>query len=464
VSNLFTSLSSASRALDAHRYGLDVAGQNIANVNTPGYSRRTLDLEAIAPDGAGTAGRGVNVTGIRALRDRLLETRLQQEVPAEQREIAMAKTLSVVEAAIGDPGSSIDTSLKNFFDSFSRLAESPVSSNARQDVLLQADGLADAFRNMAERLTTARRDADRQVRSSAEEVNVLTDQIRSLNATIAAAPSVESSLHLRDEQYQLVRKLAEIVDLQVLDREEGGVDITVGNGRPLVIGETSYAVSVTNIAGTGYAALNINGTTVTSEITGGRLGGLLQVRDVNIPDYVVRLDDLAYEVANQVNTVHTAGFDQTGAAAGDLFAFSTPPVGTVGAAAALIVDTAVAADARLIAAAGIANGGDNQNARTIAGLRERPVLNGNTTTLSDAWGQLVYRVGRDTKAADDESRSRKEIVRQVDALRDEVSGVSLDEEAMHLLKFQRAYEANARFFSLIDQTIGMLMATMGRTG
>jgi flagellar hook-associated protein 1 FlgK len=329
---------------------------------------------------------------------------------------------------------------------------------------LQADGVADAFRNMAGRLVTARRDADRQVRSTAEEINVLTDQIRSLNASIASAPSPESSLHLRDEQNQLVRQLSEIVDLQVLDRQEGGVDITVGNGRPLVIGETSYSVTVSNIAGTGYAALGINGTTVTSEITGGKLGGLLQVRDVNIPDYIARLDDLAYEVANQVNTIHTAGFDQTGAAAGDLFAFSTAPVGTVGAAAALIVDTAVAADSRLIAAAGIANGGDNQNARAIAALRERPVLNGNTATLSDAWGQLVYRVGRDSKAATDESNSRKEIVRQVDALRDEVSGVSLDEEAMHLLKFQRAYEANARFFSLIDQTIGMLMATMGRSG
>ena len=201
---------------------------------------------------------------------------------------------------------------------------------------------------------------------------------------------------------------------------------------------------------------------VTPEITGGRLGGLLQVRDVNIPDYQSRLDDLAFEVANQVNTIHTAGFDQSGVAAGDLFAFSTPPVGTAGAAAALIVDPAVAADSRLIAAAGIANGGDNQAARAIAALRERPVLNGNTATLSDAWGNLVYRVARDTRSAIDESSSRKAIVDQVDSLRDQVSGVSLDEEAMHLLKFQRAYEANARFFSVIDQTIGILLETVAR--
>ena len=373
----------------------------------------------------------------------------------------MSSSLSVVEAAIGTPGSSIDKSLQNFYDSFSRLAEAPVSATVRQDVLLQADGLAESFRDMAMRLESARRDTDRQIRSTTEEINSFTEQIRAMNASIASMPSLEASLHLRDDQAQLVRRLSELVDVQVLDRPEGGVDLMVGNGRPLLVGQTRYDVTIGNTPA-GYATLGINGTTVTSEITGGKLGGLLQVRDVNIPDYQTRLDDLAYEVANQVNTIHGAGFDQSVAAAANLFAFSTPPVGTAGAALALIVNPTVAADPRLVAAAGIANGGDNQAARDIAALREATVLNGNTATLSDAWGQLVYRVARDTKSATDESASRKAIVDQVESLRDQVSGVSLDEEAMHLLKFQRAFEANARFFSVIDQTIAMLLQSVAR--
>jgi flagellar hook-associated protein 1 FlgK len=455
--SLLTSLTSAARALDAQRVGLDVAGQNIANVNTPGYSRRTVELQSMAADGAGSAGRGVNVVGIRALRDSLLETRLQQEVPAHERQAAMHTALTVVEAALGDPGSSIDTNLENFFDAYSRLAESPVSATARQDVLLQADNVAGAFRNMAARFETSRRDADRQVRAVAEDVNALAEQIAALNQSIASSPTPEASLHLRDDQAQLVRQLSEVIDIHVLDRTEGGVDISVGNGRPIVVGVNTYDLTVTNTPPSGYAALSVNGATVTSEITGGKLGGLLQVRDVNIPDYQDRLDEVAWEVANQVNTLHTAGYDQTGAAAGDLFDFSPAIVPPAGAAAAIRVLPAVAADPRLVSAAGIANGGDNQNARAIAALRERPVLNGNTATLSDAWGDLVYRVGRDTKTALDETRSRAEIVRQVESLRDEVSGVSLDEEAMHLLKFQRAYEANARFFTTIDRTLDLLL-------
>lgn len=116
----------------------------------------------------------------------------------------------------------------------------------------------------------------------------------------------------------------------------------------------------------------------------------------------------------------------------------------------------------MLSAAAIANGGDNQNARSIAALREQKVLNGNTQSLSDLWGDLVYRVGRDTKTATDEAASGAEVVSQVDALRDQVSGVSLDEEAANLLKFQRAYEANARFFSVIDRTLDLLMTHLGQ--
>jgi len=310
---------------------------------------------------------------------------------------------------------------------------------------------------MAGRLDTARLDADRQARGSVDDINALVEQIAALNVSIGGASAMEKSLHARDEQFDLVRQLSELIDINVLDRPEGGVDVSVGNGRPLVVGQTSYAIDVTNTAPYGYAALSTGGVDITTEITGGRLGGFLQVRDVNIPDYVARLDTLAFAVADEINTLHAAGFDQTGGTGGGFFDFSTAPVGTVGAASALIVRAAVAADARLIAAGNSAAPGDNTAARGIADLRQANVLNGGTATLSDGWGQIVYRVARDTKSAGDERDSRQEIVRQIDALRDAVSGVSLDEEAMQLMKFQRAYEANARFFQVIDQTLETLI-------
>jgi flagellar hook-associated protein 1 FlgK len=178
-----------------------------------------------------------------------------------------------------------------------------------------------------------------------------------------------------------------------------------------------------------------------------------------MPDYQSRLDSLAYSVASEVNAIHQAGYDQTGALAGSFF---TPPATVAGAAAGMTVRSALAADRRLVSAGATAEAGNNDTARAIAALREATVLNGNTATFAEGWGQIVYRVGRDTKTAADERDSRAEIVRQVDALRDAVSGVSLDEEAMNLLKFQRAYEANARFFQVIDSTLETLLALSGR--
>jgi flagellar hook-associated protein 1 FlgK len=129
-----------------------------------------------------------------------------------------------------------------------------------------------------------------------------------------------------------------------------------------------------------------------------------------------------------------------------------------GAAAGMTVRPVLAADSRLVSAGATAEAGNNDIARRVAALRQQTVMNGGTATLAEGWGQIVYRVGRDTKSATDERNSRQEIVRQVDALRDAVSGISLDEEAMNLLKFQRAYEANARFFQVIDSTLETLLS------
>jgi flagellar hook-associated protein 1 FlgK len=131
--------------------------------------------------------------------------------------------------------------------------------------------------------------------------------------------------------------------------------------------------------------------------------------------------------------------------------------GSTGAAAAIRLDPAIAGDASLIAASATTEAGGNTVARAIAALRDATVLEGGTATFHDAWGQLVYRVGRDVLNAQSDQSSRSEIVNQVETLRDQVSGISLDEEAAMMLRFQRAYEANARFFRVIDETLEMLM-------
>ena len=454
--DLFSSLSLASRALDAQRAGMDVVGQNIANVNTAGYSRRVVDIATVTPLNYSSAERGAEVVSVRALRDRLLDRRLIQDVPTEQREAAVARSLSVVQSALGAPGQSLDASLESFFNAFANLAEDPASAVTRNEVQIQGDSLAAAFRNLAERQAGDRRDADRQIGDVVDNVNSLAARIAALNDTLSRVPA-DGALAVRDEQAVLVRQLSQLIDVQTIEREDGGVEISIAAGRALVVGGNVYELEAAATPPNGFKELTANGAVVTDQIRGGRLGGLLAVRDTNIPDYQARLDLIAYETALQVNALHSAGFDLDGNAAGDFFGFPPAIVDSTGAAAAMTLDTDIATDPRRIAAAGMAAPGDNQNARAIAALRNAQVLEGDTATLSQGWGDLVYRVGGDTRYAGDEQRSRGEIVRQIDALRDEVAGVSLDEEAMHLLKFQRAYEAVAHFFRTVDQSLDTLL-------
>ena len=450
MSGLLDSLSAASNALLAQRMGLDVAGQNIANINTPGYTRRELVLAEAAPSDPLNAGRGVTVVQVRALRDQLVEARLRSEQGDGQRDAALAEVLDVVEAAVGLPGASLDQQLAALFDAFSTLAQDVMSPVARDMVVREGQTLAQAFGDLTTRLSTAQSNADLSVRSAVLDVNRLTAEIARLNVAISAGgPDVES---LRDQQVALLDQLSKLADIAVLQRQDGaGVDVTLASGRALVIGEN--ADDLTASPG-GMASITLGGFDVTTEIRGGRIGGLLQARDVVLPGYQSQLDQLAYDLAAAVNSVHASGFDATGAPAGDFF---TPLAGVAGAAGLLAVDPSLVADPQRVAASSTGAVGDNAVARQLAALRDAPVVAGGTRTADAAWSQFVFTVGSDVANAHAAGASRGKVVAQLQALRAETSGVSYDEEAAHLMRYQRAYEANARYFTTILDTLDALM-------
>jgi flagellar hook-associated protein 1 FlgK len=456
MSDLFASLSATSQALSAQRMGLEVVGQNIANVNTPGYSRRVVDLAEIAPNGTWSAGGGVEVTGIRSVRDTCLESRLQLETSAEQREAAVADSLSVIEAGLGAPGTSIDGKLTAFFDAFAQLADAPTSSTARLGVISQGSELAAAFRQVSEQLSQARWDANTKIRTAVDAVNALSRKIAEANGAIVGQnPAL--TLNARDGLAAAIADLSKLVDISTVQRSDGAADVTFANGQALVIGNSSYDLSAVPDAN-GVVGLVSQDLPLTADVTGGEIGGLLHVRDGLLPDYLRRLDDIAYTVTGQVNGLHSAGVNLDGQPGGMFF---TPLAGVAGAAAGLAVDPAIASNPRAVAAGASAAAGDNQTARAIAALRDGHVLSSGTATLTDGWAELVYRIGQDSSAARQDQESRGAIVRQVNAMRDAVSGVSLDEEAAMMMRFQRAYEANARYFQSVDSAINTLMQMIG---
>ena len=183
---LYLSLSMAARSLEAQRVGLDIAGQNIANLNTPGYARRRVELAEVV-----NSTGGVEVLGTRALRDAVLDARARNALPVEAREGALAGALALVETTIGPPGQGLDGRLAAFFDAWSALSADPSSPVARDTVVLQGRQLAASFNDIAARLADSARLADNGIRGAVGEVNTLTAQIASLNEAIAVAGAAE---------------------------------------------------------------------------------------------------------------------------------------------------------------------------------------------------------------------------------------------------------------------------------
>jgi flagellar hook-associated protein 1 FlgK len=457
MSSLWNSLSVSARALEAQRMGLDITGQNIANVATPGYARRQV-IFAEAPGAYGLAGRGVEVEGIQSVRDMLLERRLREERPGAGREAAIAESMAVVETALGPSSQGLDSSITSFLNAFSELASDPTSAAARQSVVLAGQTVANHFQSVTRDLANAQRYTDSQVRVAVDDVNGLAQQIATLNDGIRGAESGSAMAAGLQDQLQLkLHELSNLIDIDVIQHADGAVDVTFGPGRPLVLGAGAVALTATSGPPSGFATLSSNGVAVTGEITSGRLGGLLQVRDTLVPQYQLQLDTLASSLVSEVNALHAAGFDGAGNPADEFF---SPLAAVAGAAAAIAVRPAVAADPTLVAAASVALAGDNQTATAIAALRD-DITVGGSYTFAEAWGDMAYRVGRDAQTARQAQQSREGVVRQMETLRDSVSGVSLDEEALKLMQFQRAYEANARVFRAVDEALTTLINMVG---
>lgn len=447
MSGLIESLSSAARAMQAQSYGIETTGHNMANLNTPGYARKLVHLSAIPPG----QGGGVRLMGVTGQRDALVDARLRRELPAAAREAAVVDGLSVVESSIGLAGAAIDRDLAGFFDAWRALAEEPASPTARNNVVQQGQNVAQTIGGLSDRLEQSARDADRQIRSTVERINRLSADVVTVNHAIARASGVDAEA-LQDRLGRTLDELAGLIDIRVVRHSDNTVDVALASGHALVTGETAYGIATGNTP-SGDVTLLSGDFDVTGDVTGGRLAGYRHLRDTLIPAYRAQLDQLAFDVASQVNALHQNGFDLTGAAAGDFF---VAPAGVAGAARAMAVSSAIVADASRVAASSTGTRGDNGVAAALAALPGQGVAAGGAT-FSEAWGQMVYRVGSDAQAAKTRQQSHQDVADAVLRVRDSVSGVSLDEEVAALIKYQRAYEANAKFFAAVGQTLDMLM-------
>lgn len=471
MSSTFGGLNTARTALWAAQRGLDVTGQNIANVNTDGYSRQRVELRAMG----GTAvpaihsvsspvGNGVDADQVIRIRDVFLERRGQVESARTAELTAGSEALAQVEAAFREPG---DTGIRSMLDDvwtgFSALAnaQKPQEVGARTQVLQRLDTLAAGIRTTAASLDEQWHQTQDTVVALAAEVNSTSASIADLNTQIRQA--VRSGLpsnELSDRRDLLVMQLAGKVGATTVPASDGMVDVIVG-GTTLVASGSVLKLRVGGAdspGGVGGAPRLVTDPGDTTLPVGGTAGGQLAALSTTLPSYRQSLDALARDLVQRLNAVQAQGWDANGdpGAAQLLMDDGAGDPANVNASnislriADPLLLAAAATDPADIGGQASADGA-NAEAFFDLSLEEGGV--------DATYRALIVALGVEASVAARDVQVQTVISTQVDAARESVSGVNLDEEMTTMMSFQHAYSAAARMVTAIDEALTTLMRT-----
>jgi flagellar hook-associated protein 1 len=448
MGTLGASLNIAVGAMLTDQAALSTTSNNIANANTPGYSRQTVDLAQAPPVEYGglLIGNGVQIEQITSQRSSLLQTQLDQQTQAQGQYNSYLGSMQQVQTLFNETsGSGLQSSLTAFFNSLQQLSTSPSSLSLREGVLTSAQNLAQAFRSAATGLISVQRNVDTSVTQSVSQINTLTDQIAQLNQQVSTAQSTgQNAGTFVDQRDQLVNQLSGLIDVSEINAGNGSLTLTTTGGANLVVGNQSFPLTTHADPSSGFQHVYSSGSgDITSAIAGGALGGAIQVRDTSIPSVLSSLDSLASNLESSFNSVQQAGTDLNGAPGGNFFV--PPPAGGAGAAAGMSV---ALSDPSLIAAGLDGSAGDNANLTAMLALQNQPIVNGQTPL--GAYSNLVFQVGNDVSAAQSEAQGAQAMIQQIQNQIGSVSGVSINEEAAHLIQFQQAYQAAAQVAAVIN--------------
>ena len=430
----FGGLQTSLRGLLAHQRMLDVASHNISNADTIGYTRQTTTLSAaagIAVSGATTGGtnwlgQGVDVTSFNRMRDEYLDisSRTQNMLLGERG--TTAEGLSRADAAFSEPSDNgLNALMDKMWTSFNTLSNNPTDSGARAQVVAAAKNLTAAMKEVDARLAQIGTDAATEyaqvTTGPGNKIGAYADELAKLNDAISEAiTGGQQPNDMLDRRDLILDELAQYGQVSVSNQGYGRISVSFGDASsPLVDGSGSTSVATWPQA-------------LTSP--GGQLGGLLKVQ-ASINDYRAQLDNVAGTLASSVNAIH-----------------GTPPFFTGSTASTLTVNVTAAT---LVAGTGT---GAASNDIALA-LKE---LRGGTSDRG--YQDLVRQTGSDAQNAASMRDLSISLVNDVEARRQSVSGVSLDEEMTDLIRFQRGYQASSRAMSTFDELLDTLINRTGRVG
>jgi flagellar hook-associated protein 1 FlgK len=406
-------------------------------------------------------GSGVAVGDIERIYDKFIQQQITTENQKSGYWNGMANYLEQVEIVFNEAsGFGISQAMEDFWNSWNDVANNPSGYVERVSLISSSQTLAMTFNQGHESLTQLQDYITSDIAANIENVNLKAGQIQDLNQQILQRETAGSRANdLRDQRDLLVNELAGLINVNVSEDANGNINIFTGSGQPLVSGVDAWQLDTVldpvsptqdHIVWVGKDGATVD---ITDNITNGKIKGMLDVRDDLIPDYLNRLNTLAENIITGVNHLHATGEDLNGNAGGNFFdpADADHPAKTMSLA---IEDTDD------IAAADFVNEnapGGNSVAIAIAELQNDMTM-GASATFSDFYRSLVSDVGNAVQYAKNNQSNQTAMVNQLTEYRESISGVSLDEEMVNLVKFQHAYAAAAKLISTVDEMLDSLLS------
>ncbi len=431
----------------AAQAALSVTSQNIANLQTLGYTRQGILLRAAAPTGTG-AGNGVQTPQLLRFADAYKSQQLWEAATTQGRHAAVQPYLTQLEHVMADDDSTINGGLDVFFAALNAASVEPTSAPLRQQVIASAEALTVRFNSMNQVLANQRIAITQQRSALLDQVNGLSAEIAALNGKVAASGAVGTShSSLIDERDNRIDALAALVGLNVVDQADGSRSVSLKNGTPLVVGTTAARLVPAPPLADGTPALSVHFAkelfTLASRGLGGQLGGLDDYQRQTLQPLTQSVSDMAAGLTTLFNAQLAAGYALDGTAGKPLFQLDTSSV----SALLTITPGIVAQDLGFSASATLP--GNNANLLAMIGLKEQPVTVASlgSVLLGDAFTQLVSGVGT-ASAQNNAALTVAETVRAyAKGNWAATSGVNEDEEAVNLVQYQQMYQANMKVFS-----------------
>ncbi len=420
--------------LNSAQIALNITAQNIANVNTIGYSRQEAMMGSLSGFGRLDNGQGVEVTGVRRITDDYLVSQHWRSRSATGASYSFHQYINTTEQLLGSESMNIAKGLDSFFASLSAALDSPETPAQRSQIVSSAGALANRFGQLNESMLTQEKQIDDQLNSTVSQVNSYLKQVAELNTQISeqASKGVNTSV-LEDSREQIVRELSTFMEVRVNRQSDGSFSLSLPQGQPLVLAGSSSTLSLAGdklSLSFGPQSFDI------PKLHGGSLAGVMEYRTTVLRPLRDELNQIAKKLADDFNVKQGGGVDLHGNPGKPLFTYDPlNPSGTL-----KIADGFTGDDLAFAKAGG--SSGDNRNLQELLTIKDDQY---------DAYSALLGRMAVQSGQAKATMTADANMEKQLATKLSSVSGVNTDEEGVKIMAYTKAYQANAKVISTSEQ-------------